>query len=169
MAERKTVYKWFWVWDFEKEERWLNELALQGWALVAVGWCRYVFERCEPGAYTFRLEMHQPDEEYLAFLQESGAEYIGRVFQWIYFRRPSEEGPFDLFSDIDSRIQHLARIDKSLFLIGMANLLIGCVNSLGDGRAVGILNLLVCTLLMYGLGRIRGKREELEKERQLHE
>jgi hypothetical protein len=62
MAETKTVHKWFWVWDFEKEERWLNEMALEGWALVAVGWCRYVFERCEPGAYMIRLEMHQPDE-----------------------------------------------------------------------------------------------------------
>ena len=30
MTERKTVWKWFWVWDFEKEERWLNEMALAG-------------------------------------------------------------------------------------------------------------------------------------------
>ena len=74
-----------------------------------------------------------------------------------------------LFSDIDSRIAHLERIDKSLFLIGMANLLIGIANALGSGSLVGVLNLLVCTVLMYGLGRIRGKKEELEKERQLHE
>ena len=169
MTERKTVYKWFWVWDFEKEERWLNEMALDGWALVGVGWCRYTFERCAPGAYTIRLEMRAPDEAYIAFMQEAGAEYLGRVFQWIYFRRRAEDGAFDLFSDIDSRIAHLERIDKSLFLIGMANLLIGIANALGSGSLVGGLNLLVCTVLMYGLGRIRGKKEELEKERQLHE
>ena len=169
MTERKTVYKWFWVWDFEKEERWLNEMALDGWALVDVGWCRYTFERCAPGAYTIRLEMRAPDEAYIAFMQEAGAEYLGRVFQWIYFRRRAEDGAFDLFSDIDSRIAHLERIDKSLFLIGMANLLIGIANALGSGSLVGVLNLLVCTVLMYGLGRIRGKKEELEKERQLHE
>ena len=169
MTERKTVYKWFWVWDFEKEERWLNEMALSGWALVGVGWCRYTFERCAPGAYTIRLEMRAPDEAYIAFMQEAGAEYLGRVFQWIYFRRRAEDGAFDQFSDIDSRIAHLERIDKSLFLIGMANLLIGIANALGSGSLVGVLNLLVCTVLMYGLGRIRGKKEELEKERQLHE
>ena len=168
MAERKTVYKGFWVWDFEKEERWLNEMAMEGWALVGVGWCRYTFERCEPGAYTVRLEMHGQDEGYLAFMAEAGAEYVGRCFQWIYFRKRSEDGAFDLFSDIDSRIAHLERIDKSLFLIGMANLLIGCVNAFSENR-VGILNLLVCTVLMYGLGRIRGKKEEMEKERQLRE
>ena len=169
MTERKTVYKWFWVWDFEKEERWLNEMAMEGWALVAVGWCRYTFERGEPGAYTIRLEMREPDEGYLAFMEEAGAEYIGRVIQWIYFRRRAEDGAFDLFSDIDSRIAHLERIDRSLFLIGMANLLIGIVNGFAGGNRVGILNLVVCTVLMYGLGRIRGKKEELEKERQLRE
>ena len=67
MTERKTVYKWFWVWDFEKEERWLNEMALDGWALVGVGWCRYTFERTEPGEYTIRLEMRAPDESYLDY------------------------------------------------------------------------------------------------------
>ena len=36
MAERKTVRKWFWVWDFDKEERWLNEMAMSGWLLVQV-------------------------------------------------------------------------------------------------------------------------------------
>ena len=26
MSETKTLHKWFWVWEFEKEERWLNLL-----------------------------------------------------------------------------------------------------------------------------------------------
>ena len=37
MNERKTVKKWMWVWDFEKEEQWLNETAMNGWALCSVG------------------------------------------------------------------------------------------------------------------------------------
>lgn len=31
MREKKTVFKLFFVWDFEKEERWLNEMAQEGW------------------------------------------------------------------------------------------------------------------------------------------
>lgn len=30
MREKKTVFKLFFVWDFEKEERWLNEMAQGG-------------------------------------------------------------------------------------------------------------------------------------------
>ena len=68
MNETKTIRKWFWVWDFEKEERWLNEMAMNGWILVSVGWCRYTFQRCEPGAFTLRLEMHPADDAYIDFL-----------------------------------------------------------------------------------------------------
>ena len=168
MNERKTLYKWYWVWEFEKEERWLNEMAMQGWALCAVGFCSYTFERCEPGEYTIRLEMRQRDEGYVDFMRETGAEYVGRVFALIYFRKRAEYGPFDLFSDLDSRIAHLDRIAKALWLIGLANLLIGSVNCF-DGHSIGVVHLLCATLLMYGLGRIEGKKEALERERELHE
>ena len=51
MSETKTLHKWFWVWEFEKEERWLNEMAQEGWALTCGGFCTYTFEKCEPGEY----------------------------------------------------------------------------------------------------------------------
>ena len=31
MSETKTLHRNFWVWEFEKEERWLNEMAQEGW------------------------------------------------------------------------------------------------------------------------------------------
>ena len=64
MAERKTIYKLWFVWDYDKEERWLNEMASNGWALVDVGFCRYTFERSEPGEYSIRLEMRDYDDNY---------------------------------------------------------------------------------------------------------
>ena len=84
MAETRTMRRWFWVWDFEKEEEWLNEMALNGWVLAGVDFCTYHFVRCEPGEYTVRLEMHPADDAYIAFLEETGAEYVGRMLQWIY-------------------------------------------------------------------------------------
>ena len=168
MENRKTVRKWFWVWNFEKEEDWLNEMAMNGWVLESVGMCRYLFVRCEPGEYSVRLEMHPYDEAYLSFMEETRAEYIGRMMMWIYFRKKTEDGTFDLFSDIDSRIRHLEKIGKMLSIIGGANLLIGIINTFGPSH-LGWINLLCATLLMYSLGRIHGKKEALEKERILHE
>ena len=168
MEKSMTMRKWFWVWEFDKEEAWLNEMAMNGWALESVGLATYHFVRCEPGEYSVRLEMHPYDEAYISFMQETGAEYIGRYVMWIYFRKKTADGPFDLFSDIDSRIGHLDKIGKMLAAVGGANLLIGFVNSFGPSR-FGWANLLCATLLMYALGRIHGKKEALEKERLLHE
>ena len=168
METRRTIRKWFWVWDFEKEEEWLNEMAMSGWVLEGVDWCTYHFVRSEPGEYSVRLEMHPYDEAYLSFMKETGAEYVGRMMMWIYFRKKTADGPFDLFSDIDSRISHLDKIGKMLAAVGGANLLIGIVNAFSPAR-LGWINLLCATLLMYSLGRIHGKKEALEKERLLHE
>lgn len=165
---RKTVRRWWWVWDFEKEEAWLNGMAESGWVLDSVGFCRYDFVSCEPGEYIVRLELRENDPSYIVFMNDTGAEFVGRCFQWIYFRRKSELGAFDIFSDIDSRIGHLQKIEKTLKLIGCANLLVGTANIL-NGMTVAVINLLCATLLMYGLGRIQGKREMMEKERMLHE
>ena len=168
MENRKTIRKWVWVWDFDKEEEWLNEMAMNGWVLESVGLCTYNFVRCEPGEYSVRLEMHPYDESYLAFMRETGAEYVGRMMLWIYFRKKTADGPFDLFSDIDSKISHLDRIAKMLTVVGGANLVIGIANTLSPAR-LGWVNLLCATLLMYALGRIQGKKDELMRERRLHE
>ena len=89
------------------------------------------------------------------------------MMQWIYFRKKAEDGEFDLFSDLDSKIAHLNRIGKGLSAIGFANLAIGIANSLHS--SIGWINLLCATLLMYGLGRIHGKKEALERSRMLLE
>ena len=106
MREKKTVFKLFFVWDFEKEERWLNEMAQEGWVLDNTGFSFYTFVRCEPGEYIIRLEMN-PSSDYRAFVKELGAEYIGGCVNWVYFRRKAELGSFELLSDIDSRLNLL--------------------------------------------------------------
>lgn len=168
MGERKTIYKLWFVWDFDKEEKWLNEMARQGWVLVSVGFLRFTFERREPEEYIVRLEMRIADQEYISFMEETGAEYIGRCFQWVYFRRRSELGAFDILSDIDSKISHLSRIYRMLIIVGALNLFLGILNSISLGR-YGWLNLLCSTLVMYGAGRIKGRIDYLESERMLRE
>ncbi len=168
MARTMTMHKWFWVWEFEKEERWLNEMAMDGWALDSVGYATYNFVQCEPGEYIIRLEMHDADSRYISFMEETGAEYIGRMIKWIFFRRKSELGSFDIFSDLDSKLDHFKKIYRLVMLLGFANLCIGIGNSLNATR-VGWLNLLVCALLMYGGGVIKGRIDSLEMDRVLRE
>ena len=56
-----------------------------------------------------------------------------------------------------------------LAVIGGLNLLCAFMNSVGVGTWVGVLNTICATVLMYGLGRIHGKKESLQQARQLYE
>lgn len=56
-----------------------------------------------------------------------------------------------------------------LTAIGAANLLIGMANCLNSASSIGWVNLLCATLLMYALGRIHEKSEQLKQERTLRE
>ena len=49
VSETKKLHKVFWVWEYEKEERWLNEMAQEGWALKKASLCTYVFEKDRTG------------------------------------------------------------------------------------------------------------------------
>ena len=170
MSETKTLHKLFWIWEFEKEERWLNAMAQEGWALKQAGFCTYTFERCEPGEYIIRMEMIDNSQSFQSFMEELGAEEVGKCVRWAYFRRKAELGEFKMFSDIDSRISHLNQIGKMLFLLCMANVVIGITSCTGAiSSRLGWLNLLCAALVAYGIGRIHGMRDGLEKDRSLHE
>jgi hypothetical protein len=105
-------------------------------------------------------------------VESTGAEYVGRMAKWIYFRRKTELGDFQLFSDLESRIGHLKNAAKVMKGVGIANLLIGMANTFNPGFAgvpIGWINLLCAALCMYAYGRLRGKLDGMEKDRSLME
>ena len=167
--ETKTVYRLFAEWSFDKEEEWINSMAQEGWTLKKVGFCKYEFERTEPGEYITRLALHDADEEYMELMRESGAEYVGRVLQWLYFRKKAELGEFELFSDIDSRIAHLNRISCVLIGLGFAIVAVSFACGVNSADIAGRINLLCACVIFYGLGRVHGKKEALERERRIRE
>ncbi len=178
---RKVIHKLFWVWDFDKEEKWLNEMAAKGLALTSVGFCRYEFEDCVPGEFKICLEFLEnkfrgvENEKYIEFIEETGAEHVGTFLRWAYFRKRAAEEDFKLFSDHTSRIRHLTRIIGFIAFILVANLYWGCYNLFlhfywhNPVNIVGAVNLLVTAFGMIGLIRLFRKRKKLKSEQQIFE
>lgn len=178
---RKTVRKWFWAWDFDKEEQWLNEMAAKGLALRGTGFCRYEFEECVPGEYQVRLELlenhlsHAESRRYIRFIEETGAEMVGSWFRWVYFRKKTADGPFDLYSDNESRIKHLKRILALVLPLSIANLCTGVNNAINaavsgfDVLRLGYINLTLGVLGCVGAWKLWKKRKRLEQEAQIFE
>lgn len=179
---RTTIRKWFWAWEFDKEEQWLDDMAAQGKALVSARYITYEFEDCAPGEYTVRLEMleHAPNslegQRYIEFVESTGAEYVGRVMKWVYFRKKTADGPFELHGDNATRIKHLGGIIRLLKPLMALNVGMGVYNlciGIGLNSVVNVVcaafSWPVAWLLYRGLVNLDDKKKQLEKEAQLFE
>lgn len=178
---RKVIHKLFWIWDFDKEEKWLNEMATKGLALTSVGFCRYEFEDCVPGEFKICMEFLEnklsgvENEKYIEFLEETGAEHVGTLLHWAYFRKRAAEEDFKLFSDNTSRINHLTRIIGFIAFILGINLYCGCYNLFlyfywhSSINIIGTVNLLITVFGSIGLIRLFQKRKRLKSEQQIFE
>ncbi len=182
---RKKVHKWIWAWNFDKEEKWLNEMSDKGWAMAGYSFCTYEFEKTDAERYTYRVELlknglnHPESQSYLEFLEETGVERVGSWGRWVYLRKNRRLGSFELFSDYESKIAHLRRIIclfVPLSILNLANGLSNLMQGFFQSNIIspanfwmGCVCLAVGLLLLYGVFRIWRKIKKLEKEKQIYE
>jgi len=186
---RHIVWKPYW--DFEKEEKWLNEMSQKGLALTQYTWCRYVFEDTPANQYIYRIELLKTRPEnpegkaYLDFLRESGIECVSTYMRWAYLRKKAVEGPFQIYTGISSIIKHYKRIMLLWFTLmllelvtGAMNLSIGLMHYADEGRYNGLsynnfvfgVCFIAIAFLFFRLGySIRKKIKKLEKEKMIRE
>ena len=167
---KKRVFKIYT--NYEKEETWLNEMAASGWHCVDYLFGRYLFEKGEPGAYIYRIQLleyytnHAESATYLEFLEDAGVEVIASHTRWVYLRKKAADGPFELFSDKESRIAHYKRIIYMLLPIALFNFLFG---TLGHVRPINALNLGAALLLAVPIISYFQRLQALEEEGQIRE
>lgn len=184
--EKKTVRKLYWLWQFEEEEAWLNQMAAEGWVLEQAHIGRYVFARCQPGEYILRLEIldkwpgSDQSQEYIRFVESTGAEYIGSLKRWVYFRKKAAEGEFAMFSDLGSRIKHTERVLLTVGLLAftLGLYLLNCLRlltvsqSAGDWMVATLCTAVVLAVELWlcgGLHKLWKTRKKLQAERDLRE
>lgn len=177
---KHTEYKVFTEFKYEEEEKWINEKALNGQNLTDIGFCRYVFEDGEPGEYIYRLEMlehfpnHYKSREYLLFLEETGVEFVGSILNWVYLRKKASEGPFEIYSDLDSKIKHYTRIINLVNWLILLQIIVSIPNIIlsFSGNSINnvyMLNLFLAMLFFIGNRSYKKKIKKLEKEKSYRE
>ena len=179
---RKVIHKLFWIWQFEEEEKWLNEMAARGLGLISVKMLAYEFEDTLPGEYRIGVQvlehrLHHPEtEDYINFLEEIGIEHVGTIARSSYFRRKAAEGDFELFSDNSSRIKQLKNIIRLLAILICPNIYNLCYNTFLCKQyfhPVLVFGILLCAFvtgsLAYGIIKFTLKIKKLENEQQIFE
>ncbi|MCI6997255.1 MAG: DUF2812 domain-containing protein [Eubacterium sp.] len=113
--------------DKDAETRWLNDMAEQGWAMKSFFAGFYSFERCEPGQYMYQVDFgnrfFSVSEEYREFMQETGVEIVQPWGFWIILRKKAGEGAFELYTDVDSTIEHYTKIRRMFKAVAVVEIL----------------------------------------------
>lgn len=153
-------FKWFTIFEYDKEQDYLRDMNKSGWKFVKVrGLGVYHFEKCDTQDVIYQLDYNKEGldhkEEYLKMYEDCGWEYIQDYAGYSYFRKPvSEDGVAEeIFCDDESRLQMMQRVIKGrmvpLLIIFFATLLPQFFLNLFSFRNYLIAALLGFILLLY--------------------
>lgn len=119
----KKQFKWFTIFEYEKEQDYLREMHKSGWKFIKVtGLGMYHFEKCIPQDVVYQLDYNKDGlahkDEYLKMFDDCGWEYIQDFLGYSYFRKAvSEDGVAEeIFCDEESRFQMMQRVLKGRML-----------------------------------------------------
>ena len=108
--------------DKDKETVWLNKMAEEGHALTGFFAGFYQFEECEPGQYVYQIDFGEKlfavTNNYREFMEETGVEIVQTWGYWVFLRKLASEGEFQLYTDVDSSIEHYTKI-RNMFKVVM--------------------------------------------------
>ena len=108
--------KWFWPWQDQAEEAWLEKMSQEGNHLQSVQLpCTYIFSPGEARQYTYRLDYIRLDKAglagYLQLFQDAGWEYLGEMSNWRYWRKLTAAGETpEIFTDPESKLNKYKRM-----------------------------------------------------------
>src|SRR5665648_366025 len=128
----------------------------------------------------WRISKTPESQNYIKFLEENGVECVATYMRWVYLRKKSSEGPFDIYSDNDSKLSHFKRMNLWWRTIVWIEIIAGGMNatiaiagymgyieteSNHFVNLIGGLVLIGFGLLFYVLGgKTRQKIRELKRE-----
>lgn len=121
MVDRIIKRKFFDVFQYDLEEKFLREMHQKGYALDKVSrFGKYEFIKVQPEDVVYKLDFpgdfrnKYDREDYLQLFKDSGWEYLGQRNEYTYFRKKySADEDLDIFSDNESRKYNLKKIYKA--------------------------------------------------------
>ena len=157
----KKEFRYFSIFNHEKEQEYLQEQHRHGWKFLKVtGFGMYHFEECQPEDVVYQLDYNQEGsaqkEEYIKMFADCGWEYMQEYAGYSYFRKSAKEMDTEesIFCDDSSRLAMMERVYKGrlvpVLVVFFACLLPQFILNLVNGRYV-LSAIMGSLLLVYAL------------------
>lgn len=108
--------------DKDEEQNWLQKMSSEGWGLKNFFLGVYTFLPCKPGEYIYQIDLLDnwsgDKKDFAQFMEDSGVEVVSQWYRWVYLRKKAEDGPFEMYTDLESKINQYTRI-RTFFKVGL--------------------------------------------------
>lgn len=119
MKDKKIDIKFFTIFQYQQEEKYLSSMHEMGWRLVKITFpCFYHFEKCQPERAAYRLDYNQEGirnkTEYVQMFSDCGWKYLFDFVGYSYFYKEGAINPEseEIFCDDFSRLDMMKRVFK---------------------------------------------------------
>ena len=119
----KKEFRYFNIFQYQKEQEYLRRRHQEGWRFVKVsGLGVYHFEACTPEDVVYQLDYNQEGlahkEEYVQMFRDCGWEHVLDYVGYSYFRKPLSEmtQEEEIFNDAASKLEMAKRIFRGKIL-----------------------------------------------------
>lgn len=157
-----VIYKFFTLANYEKKEKWINDMCSRGYALKKFSFFKYEFEPCNPGEYYYSLELFESlpctleHQDFIDYLDDEwNVEYVHSHYNWALFRRKKYLGKFSLFSNIHTKVSYFKRVVTHrlilislLIVFSIVDLIYSIPGSTDIAFAVIVLSISIMTLIV---------------------
>lgn len=117
------VFKWWWAWDYEKIEDWLEKMEAGGLRLIHTEWngLYFYFEKCTPKKARYCIDYQSRlTPEYMTIIYDDNWKLYQIGMGWYILRKEYEAERPNLYNDFSSLI---ARNRTLLIIAGAATLI----------------------------------------------
>ena len=172
MKEVKKIYKWWWGWNPDKIEHWLESMEANGWHLfhADMGAVRFHFEKHEPGQVRYCVDYQDKiTPEYRSLFEDAGWELVYTGLGWYIWRMAYDAERPEIYTDSDSLI---SRNNRLMGVLGATVamqlplyfvLIGGTYLARPFTAAFGVFFIVEAVLFVYGLLKILKYNEKMKK------
>lgn len=117
------VFKWWWAWDYEKIEEWLEQMELHNLRLVDTSFSGtyFHFERCSATKARYCIDYQTKlTPQYLAIINDDGWQLYQIGFGWYILRKEYEDERPNLYTNFEGLI---ARNKTLLSIIALVSII----------------------------------------------
>ena len=156
--------------DKDAETEWLNQMSEAGWEMEWFFAGFYGFKECEKGKYIYQVDFKDNffsvSREYKEFMQDMDVEIVQNWGFWVILRKLASAGKFELYTDVDSSVEHYSKIRGMFIGAAIIEVIMMCMELYVGltGYNVGYIFALLIGLLLFAFVNIINKTNRIIEE-----